>query len=252
MDLRGLRRVRGRLPAGLRTNGIQHEIDISMQKTGKFFRAFAPLLRLVFPLRERPNEEQLLSGAVYLCRHGNNAGPPYTFLYLAGQVRPWVYSVFYEEKACFAHTYRYTFLQRCGLPRPIAWLAARLSAFFAPKILRALNAIPVYRNGAQSMVTLRESVRALLGGDSILLFPDVNYTSENGEIGELYRGFLLLERMYCAKTGRHLPFVPIAVKPRRRIAIGRPVLFGDGDPEEQMNSVAEALRLELDRLEETA
>ena len=146
----------------------------------------------------------------------------------------------------------YTFLQRCGLPRPIAWLAARLSAFFAPKILRALNAIPVYRNGAQSMVTLRESVRALLGGDSILLFPDVNYTSENGEIGELYRGFLLLERMYCAKTGRHLPFVPIAVKPRRRIAIGRPVLFGDGDPEEQMNSVAEALRLELDRLEETA
>lgn len=81
-------------------------------------------------------------------------------------------------------------------------MAARLSAFFAPKILRALNAIPVYRNGAQSMVTLRESVRALLGGDSILLFPDVNYTSENGEIGELYRGFLLLERMYWRQNGQ--------------------------------------------------
>ena len=103
----------------------------------------------------------------------------------------------------------------------------------------------VYRNGAKSMLTLRESIKALLAGESILLFPDVDYTSENGGVGELYKGFLLLERMYCAKTGKHLPFVPIVVKPRKRIAIGQPVFFADGDPEAQMEGVIQELQLSL-------
>lgn len=224
-----------------------------MQKTGRFFRIAAPFLKLVFPLREKPDIAHLPTGAVYLCRHGNNAGPPYTFLYLGGFVRPWVFSAFCEEKACFSHTYHYTFLERCKLPRPIAWIAARASAFFAPKMVRSLRAIAVYRNGAKSMLTLRESIKALLAGESILLFPDVDYTSENGGVGELYKGFLLLERMYCAKTGEHLPFVPIVVKPRKRIAIGQPVFFADGDPEAQMEGVIQELQRALSRLEaETA
>ena len=70
-----------------------------MQKTGRFFRIAAPFLKLVFPLREKPDIAHLPTGAVYLCRHGNNAGPPYTFLYLGGFVRPWVFSAFCEEKA---------------------------------------------------------------------------------------------------------------------------------------------------------
>ncbi|MBS5585676.1 MAG: hypothetical protein KHX36_05590 [Clostridiales bacterium] len=103
------------------------------------------------------------------------------------------------------------------------------------------------------MLTLRESIKALLAGESILLFPDVDYTSENGGVGELYKGFLLLERMYCAKTGKHLPFVPIVVKPRKRIAIGQPVFFADGDPEAQMEGVIQELQRALSRLEaETA
>ncbi|HIV27632.1 MAG TPA: hypothetical protein IAA64_06655 [Candidatus Ornithocaccomicrobium faecavium] len=139
------------------------------------------------------------------------------------------------------------------MPRPIAWIAARASAFFAPKMVRSLRAIAVYRNGAKSMLTLRESIKALLAGESILLFPDVDYTSENGGVGELYKGFLLLERMYCAKTGKHLPFVPIVVKPRKRIAIGQPVFFADGDPEAQMEGVIQELQRALSRLEaETA
>ena len=72
-------------------------------------------------------------------------------------------------------------------------------------------------------------------------------------VGELYKGFLLLERMYCAKTGKHLPFVPIVVKPRKRIAIGQPVFFADGDPEAQMEGVIQELQRALSRLEaETA
>ena len=120
-------------------------------------------------------------------------------------------------------------------------------------MVRSLRAIAVYRNGAKSMLTLRESIKALLAGESILLFPDVDYTSENGGVGELYKGFLLLERMYCAKTGKHLPFVPIVVKPRKRIAIGQPVFFSDGDPEAQMEGVIQELQRALSRLEaETA
>lgn len=180
-----------------------------MQKTGRFFRIAAPFLKLVFPLREKPDIAHLPTGAVYLCRHGNNAGPPYTFLYLGGFVRPWVFSAFCEEKACFSHTYHYTFLERCKLPRPIAWIAARASAFFAPKMVRSLRAIAVYRNGAKSMLTLRESIKALLAGESILLFPDVDYTSENGGVGELYKGFCCWNACIAQRRGSIFRLCPL-------------------------------------------
>ena len=118
------------------------------------------------------------------------------------------FSAFCEEKACFSHTYHYTFLERCKLPRPIAWIAARASAFFGPKMVRSLRAIAVYRNGAKSMLTLRESIKALLAGESILLFPDVDYTSENGGVESL-QGFCCWNACIAQRRGSIFRLCPL-------------------------------------------
>ena len=153
-----------------------------------------------------------------------------------------------NEKICFEHTYGYTFTERGGKAKPIAWILARLSAFFAPKIVRSMRSIPVYRNSAKSMSTIRDSIQALLNGESLLIFPDVNYTQADGSVGEIYRGFLILERMYMAKTGKHLEFVTMSMHPKDRIEIGNSVMFEDGDYAAQVETVAAKIEAELNRM----
>ena len=82
-----------------------------------------------------------------------------------------------------------------------------------------------------------------------MIFPDVNYTQADGDVGEIYRGFLILERMYMAKTGKHLEFVTMKMYPKDRIEIGNSVMFEDGDYASQVETVAANIEAELHRME---
>ncbi|MBE5766704.1 MAG: hypothetical protein E7335_06045 [Clostridiales bacterium] len=232
----------------MRKNDNKREVEFKRQ-TGPFFKFVQMVLCPLFPIRKVPDEASMPRPAVYLCRHADNSGPLYTLLNLKGNFRPWIYYVFCDEKICFEHTYGYTFTERGGKPKPIAWILARLSAFSAPKVVRSMRSIPVYRNSAKSMSTIRESIQALLNGESLLIFPDVNYTQADGDVGEIYRGFLILERMYMAKTGKHLEFVTMKMYPKDRIEIGNSVMFEDGDYASQVETVAAKIEAELNRME---
>ena len=71
---------------------------------------------------------------------------------------------------------------------------------------------------------------ALLRGESIMLCPDVAYDSAAPATGEIYKGFLQLEKLYHAGTGAHLRFVPVYCGKTKRIVTGEPVCFSDGAP----------------------
>ena len=71
---------------------------------------------------------------------------------------------------------------------------------------------------------------ALLRGESIMLCPDVAYDSAASATGEIYKGFLQLEKLYHAGTGAHLRFVPVYCGKTKRIVTGEPVCFSDGAP----------------------
>ena len=64
----------------------------------------------------------------------------------------------------------------------------------------------------------------------MLFRSDVAYDSAAPATGEIYKGFLQLEKLYHAGTGAHLRFVPVYCGKTKRIVTGEPVCFSDGAP----------------------
>ncbi len=181
---------------------------------------------------------QLPQPALYLCRHLNMKGPIVSLAWLPFPVRPWIFALLCDRQTCYQHYYNYTFTQRFGWPLFLAKAIARpLSAFMAA-MTRDLQAIPVHRD-KQSFQTISQSRRALLQGDSLILYPDIEYTS-TGEMGALYQGFLLLEKFYYPQSRCHLPIIPIRLK-NRQLIIGDAIYFGDWQDDDQFSKESAAV-----------
>ena len=99
--------------------------------------------------------------------------------------------------------YGYTFRKRFGWPAPAAWAAAGVLSLAVPAVVRSFGAIPVYRSLKETRDMMEQSAQALLHGESIMLCPDVAYDSAAPATGEIYKGFLQLEKLYHAGTGAH-------------------------------------------------
>ena len=184
---------------------------------------------------------------VYVCSHGNMAGPLVTLCWLPFPVRPWVLHVFTEKESCRKQFGEYTFSQRFGLPRPVARFLAWVVSGYVSTLMASAGAIPVYRGSVHIGATFKESVAALQAGDSVLIFPDVDYTDSSDTIGEVYNGFLLIDRFWHRKSDEPLRFVPLRLDhEQRRITAGPPVQFDHtADQKEEMVRVREALRWEI-------
>ncbi|HHW30268.1 MAG TPA: glycerol acyltransferase [Clostridiaceae bacterium] len=164
--------------------------------------------------------------AVYLIHHQNLKGPLISMAWFDRTVRPWVLSVFCNHSACFRHYYEYTFTKRFGIPKIIAAIIIYPLSFCVAALMRVAQAIPVYRGSKDILKTFKQSIYALTSGQNILISPDIDYTDKSTNIGELYKGFLNLEKLYFEKTGKHLAFVPLHIKKRERyILVGKPVYF---------------------------
>lgn len=108
-------------------------------------------------------------------------------------------------------------------------MVARLISKPFAALIRSAGSIPVYRNSFKVRETFKQSVEALKRGESLLIFPDVEYTVQEGDTGALYEGFLMLEKMYMKETGKHLRFIPMHISDgQRRLVLSEPICFEDG------------------------
>ncbi|MDE7218664.1 MAG: hypothetical protein K2O45_03450 [Oscillospiraceae bacterium] len=185
--------------------------------------------------------------AVYVCSHNNLQGPLATLCWLPFPVRPWVFHMFLNREDCRRQYRDYTFSKRFGMPRPAAALAAWAASGYVSALMRSMGAIPVYRGTVRIGTTFKETVAALQKGDCILIFPDVDYTDSSEGIGEVYDGFLLLERFWRKVSAETLQFVPLRLDiASRRIIQGKPASFDRAAPwRTEMIRVREALRREI-------
>jgi len=187
---------------------------------------------------------------VYVCHHHNLRGPLASMAWLPIQVRPWALSIFFDKEVCHAHFRDYTFSERYGWPRLWVIFVAWLTGGAIPPLMRSMGALPVYRNSTESLRTLRASVDALLRGESLIIYPDIEYTNGDTQVGEMYQGFLLLERLWIHKKGTHLDFVPLIYSPQiPAIELGEPIRFEDGDFAAQCHFVAEKIWSSLNKQE---
>lgn len=215
-----------------------------MEFQGRFFRFLRCAVRkLNIAQYDTPARERFIEPAVYICRHSNLKGPILSMVNLPMPVHPWAYYVWCDKEACRKQCSEFTFSVRFGWRKWIADAVAWLIAAPFSGLIRSAGSIPVYRNSLRVRETFKLSVEALKKGESLLIFPDVNYTTQLGDAGELYQGFLMLERMYFKEMGKHLPFVPMHISDEeRKLVLDEPVLFRDDVPfKEDKDRVIRAL-----------
>ena len=168
---------------------------------------------------------------VFLVHHQNMFGPLHALPFLPNSARLWSMASFFDMPSCWHHFYHITLRQRFRWPWPLAAVGAGAVALVLPAALHMLRAIPVQRGTGRIVETLEASARALAEGDSLLICPDLDYANHSPAIGELYTGFLHLEKKYYKACGRHLPFTPVyCSRNRRTVVVGQPLYFPDGAP----------------------
>lgn len=184
---------------------------------------------------------------VYVCSHNNLKGPLATLCWIPFPTRPWVFHVFLDRGTCRKQYRDYTFSRRFGMPKPLAAFAAWAASGYVSGLMQSMGAIPVYRGTVRIGATFKETVAALQAGDSVLIFPDVDYTDDSEGIGEVYNGFLLIERFWRKVSDQTLRFVPLRLNAvTRQITEGKPVSFDRSVPwKTEMVRVRETLRREI-------
>lgn len=189
------------------------------------FRFCRFLVRIVYPkfhvATKIPNKP-----VVYVSHHQNLFAPFIMLLWYPKFFRTWILSVFFDQKECYEQYVNYTFTKRFNMHPTFAKFLALPISLFISRLMQSGQGIPVYRGSRKIMDSIKLSVKALLKGHSIAIFPSVDYNHSIHEESNLYEGFLFLEKYYFKETKEHITFIPLHVSKRKRCIIhGEPIQF---------------------------
>ncbi len=219
-------------------------------KYGFAFKLAQWVTRILIPRYQF--EQPPLEGkpVVYVSHHQNMVGPVSILAWIKYYVRTWILSEFTERESCYHHYKNITFRERYGWPKWFAQLVAWPASYVIPWVTSAANAIPVYRKSRKIVKTMKISQEALMNGESILIFPDIDYSDDSKTTSDIYQGFLHLEKRYFKATGEHLTFLPIfADSDAKMVRVGEEIQFtGDKAFIDERETIAEKIKEELNRL----
>ena len=173
-------------------------------------RFLRPIARF-FTKKYRSNVYPRETGVVYVCRHLNMRGPLTTLMWLDCEACPYVLSVFFTKQEAYRQYSDYTFTVRRGRKKRKFNLSAYISSRIVPKLVTSVSAVPVYRGGVGCVKTFRKSIDKLTRGESLIVYPDTEYTAGENEESSIYDGFLYLGEIYKKRNGRSLQFVPLYI-----------------------------------------
>lgn len=180
-------------------------------------------VRLFYPRPRVEGLENLPEGpCVIVGNHAQIHGPIVAQLYLPRRHWTWCAAEMMQLKEVPGYAYRDFWSAK---PAALRWLYRIASWLIAPLSVCLFNnadCIGVYRD-SRSLSTFRESLEKLEDGTSLVVFPEENIPY-NGILWRFQSGFAGLGRMYAARTGQPLPFVPMYIAPKLRLAVlGKPV-----------------------------
>lgn len=201
------------------------------------------LIRFLFPAPEFEGVENLPKDrpCIIVGNHAHLYGPFYSELYLPCNRAIWCIADAMNLRKFPDYAFRDFWPRK---PRWCRWFYRILSFVIAPMFVGALkhaHCIGVYRD-SRLLSTMRESLKRMKGGDSIVIFPehDVPY---NGIVWEFQEGFVTLASMYARQTGKPVDFVPMYIAPAlKKVRLGAPIAFDPtANPDEERTRVCRAL-----------
>ena len=192
-----------------------------------------------------PRIAQLGEPVVFICNHYEIFGPLAIVTSLPVRFRLWMNAAIVESTSNVDKLI-------VGTQHVVPWMsddtARRWIARFAragEKLFGAFDPICVDREDPTRLLsTMRESVRALQSGDSIVIFPETGLPHfAHGGVNEFYHGFAMLGEIYRRKTGKDLHFCPVYIDKRRRVLrFGEPVVYGDLPAAQEYRRVSDSVR----------
>lgn len=219
---------------------------------GYIYKSLRGLLKLGNPRFEVEPIPDYKGPVVFVSHHQNLKGPLHIHLWMSENyfLRTWVFSDLYNQEDCYNHYVDYTFTERFGFPNWLAKILAYPASHYVSRLMKSGRGIPVYRKSRKIIETFKETAEAMKKGENILIFPDIDYSSDENEVAEIYQGFLNIEKYYYRTTNQHVSFVPLlAVEDSRKIVNGPPIRFEEGsDFIEQRAEKAAELQETMNRL----
>ena len=230
---------------------LSHPMRKPAKSYGKLFGFCRKLLRLY--THELTVVGEVPKGpVVYVGHHQNLKGVLRVLAWFNQPTRLWMLKDFCDKEACFNQYYDYTFTTRMGWPKLPARILAGILSHIVPGIAKSLHAIPVYRNSIKDLKkTVQLSLSALENEENLLIFPDIDYASNEDQVGELYKGFVGLDALYFTKHKEHLKFVPLRVdRHLGELVIGEPISILEGENRRiGKERVVREIQEELNRIE---
>jgi hypothetical protein len=168
---------------------------------------------------------------LFVANHSGAFGPIMVMSCLPFRVYPWVAFQITEPRTCAAYLDQDFTAGELGLSPFFSRCLARLLCPLCVRLMKKVQAIPVYRNSRRIVHTLEKSREILARGGKLVVFPEKPAPDAPQPVGELDTGFINLARSFYAEQKRALRFYPVAVnKKNRSLTVGAPLLFDPRRP----------------------
>jgi hypothetical protein len=202
--------------------------------------------RLVFPTHTVISIENIGINppAVYICNHSGAYGPVVMKLFFPNKFRPWVIYNVTEKSLCKEHIASEFLKKEVQIKEPFNKWIASIIAPLCIRIMKSVEAIPVYKGKTKIFKTFSMSLDSLMQGYNIVISPENEDIKFSKYISSFYNGFVHLARQYYRETGENLYFYPVYANMKTKtITIGKPVAYSaETDFNSEKEHIANYLR----------
>ena len=192
---------------------------------------FYPILKVFMRmLYKKPKKVVNLAGdiaekAIVLANHSAKSGPPCLDLYYPNASCKWgAHEMLGTYKMRRAYLRDVLYIQKCHKKPGFATsLKAALLAVVSPLAYKGMRIMGTYPD-ARFTKTLRNSVKVLDAGYSVMIYPENSNEGYEDVLSEFFPGFVMLSNVYFKHSGEDLPVYPVYYSVKKRImVIGKPL-----------------------------
>ena len=201
---------------------------------------------LFYPKMKVEGLENLPEGeAVIVANHAQMNGPIACELYLGENRYTWCSGEMMDRKQVPDYAFRCFWSHKKGISkfffRVLSYIIAYPSAF----IFKNANTIPVYYD-KRVLLTFKDSVSKLKNGAKVVIFPESD-EKNNHIVYRFHENFVDIAKLYNARTGKDLSFVPLYIAPKlESMHLGKPTVFNSRAPiEEERKRICSYLSNEI-------
>ena len=209
-----------------------------------FVRLFSPKMK-ISGTESLPDEPCIIIG-----NHSQLYGPIACELYLPESTYTWCAHEMMELREVPAYAFADFWSQKPKAQQPFFKAASYLIAPLSVVIFNNARTVPVYKDN-RTLSTLKETVKRLCGGQSIVIFPEHD-KKHNHIVYDFLEGFVDVARLYYKRTGKEISFVPMYVCPKlEKVCFGTPIKFSAEAPlEDERRRICGALMDSITELAE--